>query len=273
MEQLLALAGPVEGVRVLEVGPGTGSLTEELLARGARVLAVELDPRLADLLRRRLGGGPSTVAQGGHDFHLIVGDVLAGKHAISPDVLRAVEPEAAMVSNLPYSIATPLIAECLLLDWRTQAGRGDWRCRIDPLTFTVQAEVADRLAARPGSASYGPVSVLVGALGRVELGPVLGPQAFWPRPKVSSRMMRIDFDAGSACDLADADVLRRLVAAAFTQRRKQLTSLLKRKDAPFPPDALRTAMGRAGLDPTLRAENVSPAQFAAMANHLAAHGG
>jgi len=261
MEQLLTLAGPVEGRRVLEVGPGTGSLTEELLDRSARVLAVELDARLAALLRERLGGRAG--------FELIAGDVLAGKHAVSPAVLDALGPSAALVANLPYSIATPLIAKCLLLDWRTRAGRNGARCRIDPLTFTVQEEVADRLAAGPGSASYGPASVLVGVLGRVELGPVLGSQAFWPRPKVSSRMLRIDFDDEAAGRLADVDVLHSLVAASFSQRRKQMTSLLKRKDVPFPPEATRAAMAAADVTPTLRAEAVAPEQFAVMANHLA----
>jgi len=258
MRKLLELAEVPPGRTVLEVGPGTGSLTEALLERPGRTVAVEIDHGLAALLRRRLGGR--------ENLSLIEGDVLAGKHALSDDVLAALGGEAHLVANLPYSVATPIVSECLLSSRRSLEGRG---VRFDRLTFMVQAEVADRMHAEPGSDSYGAVSVLVALLGRVTMGPAVPAGAFWPRPKVASRMVRIDFDEPAAAQLRSAAVLVRALALAFGQRRKQIHSVAKRRGAAFTPDLFAEALAAAGIDPALRAEQVAPAQFRALANVLA----
>ncbi len=254
MRRLLDLAAVGPGERVLEVGPGTGSLSEELLERGARVVAVEIDPGLAALLRERLADR--------ENFTLLEQDVLAGKSAVAPAVLEATAPAASLVSNLPYSIATPLIAECLCGTWR--AVRGDAPVRFGSLTFTVQREVADRLTAGPGSGHYGPVSVLVGLLGSVSVGPVVPPGAFWPRPKVDSRILRIDYDESSALG-GQLPALRRILSTVFQQRRKQIGSARHTKHfGSIWPEALSDA----GIDPTLRPEQVSPERFAALARRV-----
>ena len=260
MGKLLELAEAARGQTVLEVGPGTGSLTEELLDRGARVVAVEIDRGLCRLLRRRLGGRER--------FTLIAGDVLAGKHEISPAVVEAVGPTPHLVSNLPYSIATPLLAECLLLSWRSLAGRGD--CLVQQLTFTVQQEVADRLTAAPGSGAYGPVSVLAGLLATVHVGPAVPARAFYPPPRVGSRILRMDFRPDRAVQLTGGDALMATLSLAFGQRRKQIRSILRRKEAPFPSDALARALAAAHVEPTCRAEQVTPEQYLVMANALGA---
>ena len=274
MARLLELADVQPADTVLEVGPGTGSLTEELAARAGRVVAVELDRGLHALLQRRLADKPNVT--------LLHADVLAGKHAIAPAVVEALGARAVLVSNLPYNLATPVVAECLLLSHRaiepginraagetpaTREGRMP-SPRLDRLTFTVQREGADRMTAGPGEEAYGPMSVIVTLLGRLAPGPVVPASAFWPRPKVASRILRIDFDAGRSSRLADADALTSLLAAAFAQRRKQLVSLLRRRDCPFEPDRLATAFQHAGVDPTLRAEQVAPEQFLLLANTL-----
>jgi len=246
---------------VLEPGPGTGTLTEELLGRTRSVVAVEIDLGLCELLRKRLGGH--------ENFTLICGDVLAGKHAISPAVLEALGPGTHLVSNLPYAIATPLIAECLLVSWRATRGEGASGCGFERLTFTVQREVADRLSASPGSASYGPVSVLVALLGVVRPGRAVPASAFWPRPKVASRIVRIDFAAARAGELADAETLQWLLSLLFGQRRKQVGSLIRRPAGGFSADALRAALSAAAVDPTVRAEQVPPQKYLAAANALA----
>jgi 16S rRNA (adenine1518-N6/adenine1519-N6)-dimethyltransferase len=274
MAKLLDLAELADDDALLEVGAGTGSLTEELLQRARRVVAVEIDRGLFRLLSRRLGGR--------EDLQLIHGDVLAGKRAISPAVLEAVRPRARLVANLPYSIATPLVTQCLVCSWRAAAGaaaaegggEGSGAAAaaeavlFDRLTFTVQQEVAERFAASPGSKTYGPVSVVVALLGRLRLGSAVPASAFYPRPRVAGRFVRIDFDAGRAARLRSVDTLQTVLALAFAQRRKQIGSILRRRDAPLPAAALAAALQAAGIDRTARAETVAPEQYLALADAL-----
>ncbi len=263
--ELVQLAAVDARATVLEVGPGTGSLTEELLSRCGRVVAAEVDRGLCKLLEERLGGRPN--------FRLVCGDVLAGKHAIAQAVLTEIAPEAELVSNLPYNIATPLIALCLTSSWASLASRGadapTIPCLFPSMTFTVQQEVAERLCAGEGSAAYGPVSVLAALLARVELGPAAPASAFWPQPKVGSRMVRMVFDEAAALALADVKVLSAAVSLSFNQRRKQIGAVMRRKDSPLPSEAFAAALDEAGIPRTLRAEQISPARFLALANALA----
>ncbi|MCL2700746.1 MAG: 16S rRNA (adenine(1518)-N(6)/adenine(1519)-N(6))-dimethyltransferase [Phycisphaerae bacterium] len=292
----LAELSPVE--TVLEVGPGTGSMTEELLVLAGRVVAVEIDKGLHRLLESRLGGRANLT--------LLHEDVLAGKHEISPAVLAALGDRAVLVSNLPYNIATPLVAQCLVTSWRSSTGilpvrrmgvspmsaqpveetstskpdhhgqdaRGthgrDARATLfSRLIFTVQAEVADRFLAEPGTPQYGPISILVSLLGRTHLGPTVPNTSFWPRPQVVSRIVRVDFDADRAAGVLDVPALKALLSISFNQRRKQLASVARRKHSAFEPDELLAALDAAHIDHTLRAEDVGPAQFLQVANRLA----
>ncbi|RPI63097.1 MAG: ribosomal RNA small subunit methyltransferase A, partial [Planctomycetaceae bacterium] len=211
MGKLLEMANPSEAPVVLEVGPGTGSLTEELLKAAPRLVSVEIDHGLGRLLADRLGGEAK--------FTLIRGDVLADKHHISPEVLSAVGPTAHLVSNLPYNISVPLIAQCLTDSWQMlQPAHPTPLTRFDRLTFTVQKEVADRLLAGEGDEAYGPVSVIVGLLGRAVAGPIVPASAFWPKPSIASRIVRIDFDPTAAGQIRDVAVLGQIVNLAFSQR-------------------------------------------------------
>ena len=265
MGALVELAELTGAEKVLEVGSGTGTLTEELLDRVRRVVAVEIDPGLHRCARKRLGGRESLT--------LLRCDALASKHAISPGVLDALAGAAAgvhLVANLPYSIATPLVADCLVCSHRAvAAGGAPGECRFDRLTFTVQQEVADRLAAEAGGGAYGAVSVLVALLGRVRLGPAMPPTAFWPRPKVASRMVRIDFDADAAGRLASVRVLQDVLNRVFTHRRKQIGSVVRRPSEPYTPAALARGLAQAEIDRTARPEAVPPESFRRLANALA----
>jgi len=263
MGKLLELADVGRAATVLEVGPGTGSLTEELLLRAGKVVAVEIDRGLSQLLRDGFKGRDKLM--------LLCCDALSGKHRLAEEVVGALGPSAELVSNLPFNIATPLLAECLAGSWRALHGRGG--CRFDRMTFTVQREVADRLAARPGSGDYGPVSMLAALLGRVRLGSIVPASAFWPRPKVASRMVRIDFDPTSARRVRDVERLSGLLAVAFSQRRKQIGSIVRRKQGHFEPEALDAALGAAGVDRSLRPQDVEPEKYLCMANSLAASSG
>jgi 16S rRNA (adenine1518-N6/adenine1519-N6)-dimethyltransferase len=261
MRKLLDLADIPVGATVLEVGPGTGSLSEELLAHAGRVVLVEIDRDLAALLDRRFAGEDRlTVLQA---------DALASKTRLNPLMCEALAPAAQLVANLPYNIATPLVADCLCESWRSQREEG---VRFDRLTFTVQKEVAERFAADAGSRAYGPVSVLSELLGQVRLGTVVPATAFWPKPQIASQMVRIDFEPDRAGELADLGVLQALLHQAFTQRRKRVATSAKARGAPFGPDVLGPALAAAGVDPTSRPEQITPSQWRETANHLAADG-
>ena len=200
----VAAAGQVQpGDTVVEVGPGTGTLTDELLASGAaRVVAVEIDRDLAALLRQRFAGVDR--------FTLIEGDALAGKHELNAELLAAIVPGATrLVANLPYNIASPLVIELL-------------RAGVQTLAFTVQKEVADRLAS-VGGEGYGPLSVMAQLLAEVEVLRTLPPQAFWPAPKISSALVRM-----TRRDLIGdrSAAVGRFVAGVFSARRKTLRRAL-----------------------------------------------
>jgi 16S rRNA (adenine1518-N6/adenine1519-N6)-dimethyltransferase len=229
---------------VIEVGPGTGTLTDELLARGAEVIAVEIDRDLAKLLRERFAEKEC--------FKLIEGDALSSKHAINPDLisqLAAVRSTAGsnksikLVANLPYNIASPLIIELLILG-------------VDSLIFTVQKEVAERLRAAAGAEAYGPLSVVAQLLARVELLRTLPPQAFWPAPKVESALVRMTRQDQLG---ADAASMGRFVHQIFSFRRKTLRRALTQ--AGYDAEALLTATG---ADPQARPEVLTPAQMRAL---------
>lgn len=256
MRKLLETAALQGDETVLEVGPGTGSLSEELLTRADRVVAVELDNALASLLRRRFAAEPR--------YTLLEGDALAGKHAISPSVLAAVAPKARLVANLPYNIATPLIAECLRQSYHSLTGQG---VSFESLTFTVQEEVAQRLVAREGR-NYGPISVIVALLGRATPGAFVPKTAFWPAPKVNSRIVRIDFDAAQARKIENLRLLRRLLEMTFTQRRKNILTTTRARTAPIPREPFAAALKSAGIDSTRRADQVAPEEYLRLVREL-----
>lgn len=219
LRRLLEAAAVARGDLVLEVGPGTGTLTEELLAAGAEVVACEIDRDLAALLRERLGSR----------IQLVEGDVLDGKRSLAGEVRRALGARSfRLVANLPYQVASPLLA--LLA--------GDESCRGS--FVTVQREVADRLAAPPGGREYGPLSVAVQSRATVRRIADLAPGCFWPPPKVSSAMIAIEPRTAPPVGPSEHDAFGRFVTSVFSRRRKQLGSILGR-DAPLPegvsPDA------------------------------------
>jgi 16S rRNA (adenine1518-N6/adenine1519-N6)-dimethyltransferase len=244
--RLVADAGRIEpGELVIEVGPGTGTLTEELLARGANVLAVEIDRDLAGALRDRFAENQR--------FKLIEGDALAGKHGLNPQILAALadpirqEKHAKLVANLPYNIASPLVIELLI------AG-------VDLLALVVQKEVADRLRAKEGTEDYGPLTVMAKLLSNVEVLRKLPPGAFWPPPKVDSSLVRME-RANRLGDTARANTFSRFVHDVFSARRKTLRKALERARSDRDPDL---TLSRLKLDGGIRAETLAPEVFLAM---------
>lgn len=229
---------------VLEVGPGTGTLTDELLPRCARLVAVEVDRDLSQHLRQRFANEPK--------FELIEGDALSGKHAVNEvvqDLLLRAGPWK-LVANLPYNIASPLIIELLLLG-------------VDTLVFTVQKEVADRLKASADDDAYGPLSVMASTLATVEVLRTIPPGVFWPAPKIDSALVRMRRRPALAS--LDARSFGIFVHAVFSYRRKTLKRALG--EAGYDSTTL---LEGSGIDPTVRPEVLTPEQL--MALHSKARG-
>ncbi len=236
-------AGALEGQTVLEVGPGPGGLTRSLLDEGAaRVVAVEADPRavaaLAELAEAYSGR-----------LEIIEGD------ALNLDVAKLVKGPVKVVANLPYNIATPLLAGWLSAD--------DWPPWFESLTLTFQKEVAERISAPPGSKTYGRLSILGQWRCNVVRHFDIPAKAFVPAPKVTSTVIGLTPLTVPRAE-ADADCLSTVVAAAFGQRRKMLRSALKVLE-PNMGDNAAKLLEVAQIDPTRRAEELSVEEFCALA--------
>ena len=236
-------AGPFAGFTVIEVGPGPGGLTRALLAEGADHLAViERDDRAIAALEEISAAFPGRL-------HILAGDALETDYR----ALAGGRP-VKIVANLPYNIATPL-----LVGWLTGA---DWPPFYASLTLMFQKEVAERIVARPGSKDYGRLSVL--SQYRCEARKLfdVNRSAFTPPPKVTSSIVQLvpRAEPRPACRL---DLLERVTAAAFGQRRKMLRASL-RTILPDPEPVL----GQLGINPELRAEQLAVEAFARIAASL-----
>jgi 16S rRNA (adenine1518-N6/adenine1519-N6)-dimethyltransferase len=221
------------GDLVIEVGPGTGTLTDELLRRGAAVTAVEIDRDLAAVLPLTFADQPG--------FSLIEGDALDGKHALHPrlaETIAAASSPVKLVANLPYNIASPLVVELL-------------RAGVVELVFTVQKEVAERLKGGPDSSDYGPLTVMVQLLSKVEVLRTLPPQAFWPPPKIDSSLVRLTRNDRLG-DLARPFGV--FVQKLFSFRRKTLRKALDMA-------GVDVDLATLGFDGSLRAEMFTPEQL------------
>jgi 16S rRNA (adenine1518-N6/adenine1519-N6)-dimethyltransferase len=229
--------GPLEGVTVVEVGPGPGGLTRALLAEGAkRVIAIERDARATPALAEIAARYPGRL-------EIVAGDALD----FNPRPHLRGE-RARVVANLPYNIAT-----ALLIGWLT----GPWPPWYDALVLMFQREVAMRIVAEPGSKTYGRLSVLANWRCETKIMFDVAPSAFVPPPKVTSSIVRLIPRAQPlACD---ADALQKVTEAAFGQRRKMLRQSLKSLGV----DAL-SLLAAAGIEPTARAEEIPVEGFVAL---------
>lgn len=231
-DKITRSAGDLSGATVFEIGPGPGGLTRSLLKSAAsKVIAIEFDSRAVEALQSLKACAPD-------DVEIIHGDALKA-------VLSDIAPTPrAIVANLPYNIAAPL-----LINWLKEI-RVDYDA-YRSMTLMFQKEVGDRLAARPGEKAYGRLSVIAQWLCNVRSVYELPPSAFTPPPKVKSSVVHFVpkvLDAGAPSFQSVGQV----TAAAFGQRRKMIRSSLK---------AYLPRIEELGIDPTLRAENLSVEDF------------
>lgn len=239
-------AGPLAGQSVLEVGPGPGGLTRALLLEGAaEVIAIERDERCLPALEQisRASGG-RLVVRAGDALTLEEADLLAGRRV-------------HVVANLPYNVGTPL-----LIKWLTTEPWPPWYLS---LTLMFQREVAERIVASPGDDAYGRLSVISQWRTRPRILFDVNRSAFTPPPSITSSVVRFDLLAAPRGEAAVADI-EAVTGAAFGQRRKMLRSSL-RVLGPFSDRMLEEA----GIEPTVRAEDVGVEGFAALARAFRRH--
>jgi 16S rRNA (adenine1518-N6/adenine1519-N6)-dimethyltransferase len=237
IRRIIEAIAPEPGQRLVEIGPGRGALTWHLLERAHALDVIEIDRDLAQALKH----DPRATA----DFRVHVQDVLDTNFI----ELRGGGAPLRIVGNLPYNISTPLMFHLL----KQNAAVAD-------MYFMLQKEVVDRITARPASKDYGRLTVMIAAAAEAEAIFDVGPGAFTPHPKVWSAIVRLRPSATPRFDIGADGVLRTLVTAAFSKRRKTLRNGLK---------ALLSAqeIESCGIDPQLRPETLTPAQFGLLAAH------
>lgn len=242
IRRIVDLAQLSPNQHVLEIGPGLGPLTEGLLAAGARVLAIEKDRRLVEVLRQRLGTSPSLEIQ--HD------DALDWLTRSRPDL-----DEWQVVANLPYSVGSPILVELAHLPRPPLS-----------MTVTLQAEVVDRIRARPGTGDFGILTLLLARAFTVDSAFPIPATCFFPVPNVASACVRLIRRPHPLTESADAGAAYvRLVKLSFSQRRKRLRKVLR---TAWPDPRIGTVWTALGLSEDTRAETLAPEVFARMAECL-----
>jgi 16S rRNA (adenine1518-N6/adenine1519-N6)-dimethyltransferase len=249
--RIVGLAGVEDGSRVLEIGPGLGSLTLALCAQGAQVVAVELDARLAGVLVSVLdqaGVAEQVQVEVADANRVDLEGLLAGLRSGAPGPVTC-------VSNLPYNVAVPVVMR-LLEDVPS----------VTRIVVMVQREVGERIAAKVGDDQYGAVSVKVAYFAEAALVGKVPPSVFVPRPKVDSALVRLERREAPPVDVPSEDALFGLVRAGFAQRRK----MLRRSLSGLLGDRASAVLDAAGVEPTARAEELDLDAWAAVARSAAA---
>ncbi len=238
IERIVAAFGPQPGQNVVEIGPGLGALTQELLPALGRLQVVELDRDLAARLPQTLAG---------------LGELAIHEaDALRFDFSRLSRPEARLrvIGNLPYNISTPLIFHLL-----EQADT------IADMHFMLQKEVVDRMCAEPGTGDYGKLSVMLQYRCQVDFLFQVPPESFSPPPKVDSAIVRLTPHISKPYTCRDEKLLQQIVSTAFTMRRKTIRNALKAfADA--------AQLETLGLDLSLRPEDLGVADYVNLANAL-----
>jgi len=253
LDEIAGLAAPTPGETVVELGAGLGHLSARLLARGARVVAVERDRDMVRVLRGELG---DRIALLEADAARLDWAALAGRYAGPATAEGAGEARLAVAGNLPYHLSSPILFSLL-----------DQAAHVRRAVFLLQREVAERLAAPPGSREWGLLSVLLQRHAEVEVARRVPAGAFWPPPRVESAVLCATFRPPVDA-VRDEGRFRRLVKAGFGQRRKTLRNALEAANL-AELERLDAALAAAGIDPGRRGETLVVAEWAALERALA----
>ena len=238
-----------ESAGVLEIGPGIGSLTQQLCLRAGKVCAVELDRRLEPILEKTLGEFTN--------LELVWADAMKlDLAALVREKFPGLRPMAC--ANLPYYITTPVLTVLL-----------EAKC-FDRVTVMVQKEVAQRIAAAPGTADYGAFSIFCQYYAVPELLFEVGPNCFLPQPKVTSAVVSLQVRQERPWNILDEEIFFRAVRASFAMRRKKLSNGLAAGFPELGKAGVESVIAECGFDPAVRGETLGIPAFAALANAIAA---
>ncbi|HEX3997496.1 MAG TPA: 16S rRNA (adenine(1518)-N(6)/adenine(1519)-N(6))-dimethyltransferase RsmA [Pirellulales bacterium] len=249
---------------VLEVGTGTGALTALVAERVAAVVTVEIDPQLYQLASEELIDFDNVT--------MLQQDALQSKHTLDPVMLATIAERLAeaperrfkLVANLPYSVATPLIANLLAAPIVPET-----------MTITIQRELAERIVAQPGTKDYGALSVWVQSQCEGQLVRLMPPEAFWPRPKVTSAIVHLRLDPARRAKIVDPDFFHTVTRTLFLHRRKSLRAGLlsgwpQSLDGPaLDKPAVDALLAQLGIEPSVRAEQLDVPTFLRLSEAMA----
>lgn len=263
LDVLLEAAAVTPDDLVLEVGCGTGSLTARMADLAGAVVGVEIDPDLFRMVSGLLGDRPNV--------RLLHFDVLRTKNEMRPEVFAELDRAAGdfrttrlkLIANLPYAVATPVIANLLLSDHIPER-----------IVATVQWEIGERMTARPGEPQFGALAVLVQSLGEVEIVRKLAPSVFWPRPQVDSAIVRVITDPARRAAIGDVRGFRAFLRDLYVHKRKSLRMALVgwpggRRDK----DQIDALLAGLGLPGSARAEDLSVEDHLRLCRAVAAWSG
>ena len=246
-EQIAEYSGVDRNTGVLEIGPGIGPLTQQLALRAGKVCAVELDRRLEPILKQTVGEFPN--------LQIIWDDVLKQDiPALVKEKFPGLRPAAC--ANLPYYITSPILSALL-----------EAEC-FDTVTVMVQKEVAQRIAAKPGSADYSAFTVFCQYYAEPELLFDVPAHCFLPQPKVTSAVVTLHVRKARPWDIADSDVFFRTVRASFAMRRKKLANGLAAGFPELGKEGAAEVIRLAGFDENVRGETLGIPEFARIANEI-----
>ena len=236
---------------VLEIGPGIGTLTQYLAERARRVVAVEIDRSLQDVLEDTLSGFPNVRVIWGDILKTDIGEIAKEENAGRP---------LKVAANLPYYITTPILLNLL--------ENGAW---ISGITVMIQKEVADRILAVPGTKDYGALTLAVQYYAKPELVRVVHPSSFLPQPGVDSAVMHLERYGEPPVQCTDKTLMFSLIRASFNQRRKKLVNgIVNNAGLPYTKEQVENALVSCSIRPDVRGETLTLSQFAALSDALSA---
>lgn len=250
-------AGVEKGDFILEIGTGTGLLTNMLAERAAFVYSVEIDERMLSVAR--------TFNAPNENVEFALMDVLERKSRLNQDMLNRIDEifstrefaSFRMISNLPYVVATPVIMNFMFVPRRP-----------DSMTFLIQKELALKMTARPGRKRFGPLSIIPRVYYEPRIIRFFPPSVFWPRPKVSSALVRLDA-LETPLPVADFDYFGEFVRTLFNNRRKNIKNVLTSKAFSEPViNKAEEVLSDLGIEPERRAESVSVNKLVDMCNRF-----
>jgi 16S rRNA (adenine1518-N6/adenine1519-N6)-dimethyltransferase len=245
---------------VLEVGCGTGSLTEGLAEQAGFCIAVEVDDTLAKIAQEQLAPKGNVI--------VVNTDILESKHTISGTVINAVEAARSkhagrlmLVANLPYNVACPVMLNLVT-----------GPMVVDEMYVTVQKQVAERMTAKPGSRDYGTLSIFLSATGQVKIERILKPTVFWPQPQVESAMVSFVREEEKVSRIKSMELFSEVINLFMGHRRKMLKACTKFAGGELVKvDNWPEIFEQCSIDPTQRPEKLPPEDYIAIANLCSKH--